>query len=281
MLTKTEIVELSKTRGFYLRKKFGQNFLIDKNLRDKIVRLIDLKPDDTVLEIGSGLGALTEGLATACRHVYAVERDKKLCEVSREILSDSKNVDIAHADILEFDIDSLPPGEMKLVGALPFYITTPIIERIIKKRDRFTSAFIVTQREVAGRLAAAPNTEDYSSLSLYIQFYAKVETLLEMRREAFFPVPKVDATLIKLDMRDVGAVQVKDEETLFRVIRQAFGQRRKTILSSLSHKDGLGLTKGDLKGVLEGLGVDTKARAETLDLETFARISDGIIDFLV
>lgn len=281
MLTKREIKNLSKKEGFYLKKSLGQNFLVDKNTRDKIIRLLELKSDDVVLEIGPGLGALTEGLAERVKCVYAVEKDEKIYNLSKEILAKHKNIVFQHCDFLKFNINSMLFDKIKIVGALPYYITTPIIERIFHYKERIDSAYIIIQKEVARRITAKPGTKDYSSLSLFTRFNSDARLLADIKKDSFFPVPKVDSTLIKLDILATPHIPLKDEETLFKVIRQAFNQRRKTILSSLSHKKALGLDKKDMETLLQNINIDKSCRAETLALEEFARIADGIIDFLL
>lgn len=278
MLTKTQIKELAKKHGFYLKKSLGQNFLIDRNIRDKIMRLSGLGGDDIVLEIGPGLGALTEPLAGRCRRVYAVEKDKKIYSLSKEILSGYKNLDIIHGDFLKFDISALGGG-ISAVGALPYYITSPIIQHLFSHKKSLKEILIIVQKEVARRLTAKENSRDYSSLSLFVQFYSGIDTLMDIKRTAFFPVPDVDSALLRLGILPRPKAEVKDEGTLFKVIRASFGQRRKTILSSLSHKEILGLKKDEIAHILKSLGIDDKIRAEVLSLEEFANIADAIIDF--
>ncbi|MFH1753665.1 MAG: 16S rRNA (adenine(1518)-N(6)/adenine(1519)-N(6))-dimethyltransferase RsmA [Candidatus Omnitrophota bacterium] len=278
MLTKTQIVALSKEHDFYLRKSLGQNFLIDRNLRDKIVRLLELKREEAVLEIGPGLGALTEPLAESSGRVWAVEKDRKLYGLVSSLLSRYENLTVAQGDILDFDIGALPGGKIKVVGALPFYITTPILEKLFENRQRIEEIYIIIQKEVALRLAAGPGEDDYSSLSLFAQFYCDIKKLLDIRRKAFFPEPKVDSALLRLRVLSRPSVTVRDEAALFRTIRRAFSQRRKTILSSLSGKGAMGVSKDRMRGMLEVLGVDPKSRAETLALGDFARISEAIAE---
>ncbi|MDB4349859.1 16S rRNA (adenine(1518)-N(6)/adenine(1519)-N(6))-dimethyltransferase RsmA, partial [Omnitrophica bacterium] len=254
MLTKTQIKELAKEHDFYLKKRLGQNLLIDKNLRDKIIRLIDLGSDDTVLEIGAGLGALTEALADGCRFVYAVEKDKKLYELAKELLSGHKNLEVIYCDFLRFDIGDKSSEDLKVVGALPFCITSPIIQHLLNFRERISAIFIIVQKEVARRLAAKAGEDDYSALSLFVQFSSQVELLMDIRKDVFFPAPKVDAKLVKLTILRQPPVKVRDEKALFKVIRQAFAQRRKTLLASLSHKGILGLDREAIGHILGDLG---------------------------
>jgi 16S rRNA (adenine1518-N6/adenine1519-N6)-dimethyltransferase len=281
MLTKKEIVELSKERGFYLKRSLGQNFFIDKNLRDKLMELASMGKDDTVLEIGPGLGAFTEALADNCRRVYAVEKDRKLCALAGELLAGKKNLEMIHRDFLEYDLGLIPETGIKVFGALPFYITTPIIQRLFEARRRIDSIYIIVQKEVAARFTARPGGDDYSSLSLFVRFFACPEVIRAIKKDAFFPIPKVDAVFVKLDVLKERPVKVNDEETLFKVIRQAFMQRRKKLSSSLSHKEALGLNKGQMTELLESLSIDPARRAETLSLEEYAGIADGVIDFLL
>lgn len=281
MLTKTQISELSKTHDFYLKKRLGQNFLIDRNVRDKVIRKIGLEKNDAVLEIGPGLGALTEALAERCGYVVSVEKDKKIYGLSREILSKYKNLKIIHGDFLKYDIASLRFKKIKIVGALPYYITSPIIQRIIHFRDRIPSVFIIVQKEVAHRIAATSRDDNYGSFSLFVQYYSDIEILMDINRNSFFPKPDVDSTLIKLKILLSPHIVVKDEEILFKVIRGAFGQRRKTLLSALSHKRLLGLEKDEISRVLEALGIEIKIRAELLTLAQFAQIADAIVDFSI
>lgn len=281
MLTKTQISELSKTHDFYLKKRLGQNFLIDRNVRDKVIRKIGLEKNDAVLEIGPGLGALTEALAERCGYVVSVEKDKKIYGLSREILSKYKNLKIIHGDFLKYDIASLRFKKIKIVGALPYYITSPIIQRIIHFRDRIPSVFIIVQKEVAHRIAATSRDDNYGSFSLFVQYYSDIEILMDINRNSFFPKPDVDSTLIKLKILSSPHIVVKDEEILFKVIRGAFGQRRKTLLSALSHKRLLGLEKDEISRVLEALGIEIKIRAELLTLAQFAQIADAIVDFSI
>ncbi len=281
MLTKTEIKSLVKREKLQFRKEFGQNFLIDKNLRDKIIRFISLARDDEVLEIGPGFGALTEGLVRSCRYVCAIEKDRKLAALLSEILHDYQNLDIIEKDILEFKISPLTSGKLKVVGALPYYITSPIIQHLLSFRESIDAAYIIIQREVARRIVARAGDDDYSSLSLFVQFYADSEILMDINPDSFFPRPEVHSSLLKLSMLPDGRIRVKDIEMLFRVIRSAFNQRRKTLLASLSHKEALGCSKSDIKAILDALRIDSRIRPEKLPLESFAAIADAVIDFLL
>lgn len=280
MLTQTQIKDLARREGFYLKKSLGQNFIIDKNLRDKIIRLIAPAGDETILEIGPGLGALTEPLAEAAKQVYAVEKDRKIHALVKDLLKGYKNLEVIHADFLRFDIPELPAGRLKVVGALPFYITTVIIQRLIETRDRIDEIYIIVQKEVARRIVAKEGDEDYSSLSLFVRFYSTPELILNIKKGAFFPVPTVDTELVKIKILPYPSVNVKSEEIFSKVVRQSFGHRRKTILTGLSHKDVLGLDRKEVRAALERSAIDPSRRPETLSIEEFGRLSDAIVDFL-
>jgi len=279
MLTKKEIVELSKKHSFFLKKRLGQNFLTDKNMVEKMLNSMEIGPEDVILEVGPGLGALTGGLTERCRKVYAVEKDKKLCELMKDLYADSPTLIIVNEDILDFDIAAIAEERVTLVGALPYYITSPIIERIVGWRDRVRLAYITIQKEVAGRITAGVGEEGYSSFSLFVQYYAEVLKVLDLKRSVFFPIPEVDSALLSIRILDKPRITVKDEGMLFRVIRQAFGQRRKKLSSSLSHKEAFGVSKEELTRIILAVGIDPSARAEALTLEAFGRIADGLVDF--
>jgi len=281
MLTKNGIIELSKRNGFFLSKKLGQNFLIDKNVRDKIVRHLGLKKEDAVFEIGPGLGSLTEAIAASCRIVYAVEIDRKIYEAVSDIFSRSPNVRILNGDVIDFDMAVLSEDRLKVVGALPFYITSPIIQYLMQWKGRIDEIYIVIQKEVADRLAAKTGDKDYGAFTLFVRYHTKVQHVMDIKKNCFFPVPKVDSSLLKMTVLDTPSVMVKDDQTLFKIIRQSFGQRRKTLLTSLSHKRGLGLDKDGVRHLLKAVGIDPKMRPEGLSLEQFAAISDAFVDFVL
>ncbi len=281
MLSKNQIKELARREGFYLKKKIGQNILIDRNMISKIVESINIESRDIVLEIGAGLGALTEGLAAKAKKVYAVENDKKIYQLACQILAHSANIKMIHSDILEFDLKSLNHDLIKVVGAIPYSITAPIIEYLIVNRKRISGAHLLVQKEVAHRLRARVGDDNYCSLSIFVELYAEVRESFDISRTVFFPEPKVDSTLIEIRFRKAPAVECKDEGLLIRVMRQAFSQRRKMILSSLSHKGLLGITKPEFTEILEGINIDPKSRPEDLPLASFAQISDALIDFLL
>ena len=278
MLTKTQLKELFAKHRFAPLKRFGENYLIDGNIKDKIIREADLSKADTVLEIGPGFGALTLDLASSAKTVIAVEKDKKAYELLKDLAGeDFTNLKLFNADILKFDLEKFAAyGKIKIIGNLPYYITSPIIEYLIEHRGSIESALILVQKEVAARLRAGPGTKDYGSLSCFVQFYTKPAYIYTVKRTSFYPSPDVDSALVRLDIPEKPAIEVRDERLLFKIIRGAFNQRRKSVINSLSREEVLDLPKEELSRVLSSAGVDPAARPEDLSLQDFARIADAI-----
>ena len=258
-------------------KRLGQNFLIDANIKEKIIEAIRPAADDIIVEIGPGLGALTGGLVSLSRKVIAVEKDSRLCDALREgVGAKAKNLVLINDDILKVDLSSLAGNEkIKLAGNLPYYITTPILEYIIENKRLIKSAVITIQREVADRILASPGGKEYGSLSCFVQYHTRPEYLYTISRKCFKPQPSVDSSLIRLDIPDSPAVKVRDEELYFRIIRKAFNQRRKTILNALSSRGLAGPlgTKEGLGAALSRAGIDPSHRPETLSLQSFANLA--------
>jgi len=278
MLTITELTSLFKEYGFAPLKRFGENYLIDKNIKDKIIREAGISKSDTVLEIGPGLGALTIDLAESGAEVFAVEKDPKAFRILQELVFGKyPNLHLFNDDILEFDLKKNVNAKLiKVVGNLPYYVTTPIIEYVIQNGSVIDSALIVIQKEVAGRLSAKPGSKDYSSVSCFVQYHMLPEYLYTIKRASFHPAPEVDSSLIKLSMRTEPPVKVRDEELFFKIIRGSFNQRRKSIINSLSREAVLSTAKSDLTEVLERAGVDPSARPEDLSLAEFAAITNAL-----
>ena len=278
MLTKTELKSVFEEYGFAPLKRFGENYLIDKNIKDKIIREAGISKSDTVLEIGPGMGALTIDLADTGAEVFAVEKDLKAFKILQELVFGKyPNLHLYSEDILKFDIKkTVGSGKIKVLGNLPYYVTTPIIELIIQNGDIVDSALIVIQKEVAARLSARPGSKDYSSISCFVQYYMLPEYLYTIKRASFHPVPEVDSSLIRLSTRAEPPVKVKDEELFFRIIRGSFNQRRKSIINSLSREAVLDAAKSDLTAVLKRAGVDPSSRPEDLSLSEFASIANAI-----
>lgn len=277
MLTKTELKSIFEEYGFSPLKRFGENYLIDRNIKDKIIREAGISKSDTVLEIGPGLGALTMDLSESGAEVFAVEKDPKAFRILNELIFEKyPNLHLFNNDILEFDLkENVNAKKIKVLGNLPYYVTTPIIEYMIQNSSVIDSALIVIQKEVAGRLSAKPGSKDYSSISCFAQYYTKPEYLYTIKRTSFHPVPEVDSSLIRLSMRAEPPVKVKDEELFFRIIRGSFNQRRKSIINSLSREAVLSTAKSDLTEVLKRAGVDPSSRPEDLSLAEFAAIANA------
>jgi len=257
-----------KTHNLRPRKSLGQNFLIDNNIINKIITELDPKPTDNIIEIGSGLGALTYPIAESGAKLTAYEKDKKFSEILSKQFSNYKNVKIINQDFLK-------AGRLKadkVIGNLPYCITAPIIEKLIDNQKNINQAWLTIQKEVAERLVAQPDTKAYSSLTLYVNFYADVKKLFNMKPNSFYPAPKVTSSFIYLKFLKTPRIKVKDEELLFKIIRGAFGQRRKTITNSLSTT--LKLPKPEVIAILNKLSISPTFRAENLTLQHFAEILD-------
>ena len=276
MLTKTQLKELFKEYDFRPLKRFGENYLIDSNIKEKIIEAAGVKAGETVLEIGPGLGALTIDLAGSGAHIYAVEKDKKAFAILSDLVDNRyPNLKLFCDDILKFDLNKMPlAGKIKVIGNLPYYITTPIIELLIEKKDMFSSVLMLVQREVADRLLAEPGTKDYSSLSCFIRYHTHPAYLHTVRSSSFYPEPEVDSSLVRLEFLEKPSVEVKDEKIFFKIVRGAFNQRRKTVMNSLSRKDVLDMPKAELAKLLAKTGIDPQSRPETLSLPQFASIAN-------
>jgi 16S rRNA (adenine1518-N6/adenine1519-N6)-dimethyltransferase len=235
---------------------------------------------DFVVEIGPGLGQLTEGICRKAGFVAAVEIDKKICKALKERLSDFDNIDIICRDLLRLDIEKyLKQNDVKKIqiyANLPYYITTPLIAYILERKKFIDSAYLLVQKEVARRLIASPGTSDYGAISCFLQYHAKAKILFNVSKRSFYPQPEVDSSFMRLDMRQQPDISVKDEELFFRIIRASFGQRRKTLLNSLSGSRDLGLSKTDIAALLDKLKIEANRRGETLSLDEFAKISNAL-----
>ncbi|MCX5667188.1 MAG: 16S rRNA (adenine(1518)-N(6)/adenine(1519)-N(6))-dimethyltransferase RsmA [Candidatus Omnitrophica bacterium] len=244
MLTQTQLKAVFQKYNFSPLKRFGENYLIDGNVKDKIIAQAGAAAGDMILEIGPGFGALTLDLARSGAKVFAVEKDKKAFEILKEICGDKyPNLEIINNDILNFDLLSSLRGarsatkqsqKIKVIGNLPYYITTPVIEYIIENREIVESALILMQKEVALRLLAPEGSKDRSSISCFVQYYMKPEYLCTIDRNSFYPVPGVDSSLLRLNILHKPAHHVRDEAVFFKIVRGAFNQRRKCIINSLS-----------------------------------------------
>ena len=265
--------------GFTFQKKFGQNFLIDPHVLDKIIRAAEITEDDFVLEIGPGMGTMTQYLAYAAREVYAVEIDKSLIPILEDTLSDYDNVTVINEDILKVDIAKLAEEKnggrpIKVVANLPYYITTPIIMGLFESHVPVESITVMVQKEVADRMQVGPGTKDYGALSLAVQYYAKPYIVANVPPNCFMPRPKVGSAVIRLTCHQEKPVQVQDEKLMFNIIRASFNQRRKTLANGLKNAATLDFTKEEVEAAIEALGKGASVRGETLTLEELAKLSD-------
>lgn len=272
-------IEILKKYDFSFQKKYGQNFLIDTHVLDKIIRAAEITADDFVLEIGPGIGTMTQYLAEAAREVAVVEIDDKLIPILEETLKEYENVTIIHGDILKVDIEALTREKnqgrpVKVVANLPYYITTPIIMGLLEGGVPVDSITVMVQKEVADRMKVGPGTKDYGALSLAVQYYARPEIVANVPPNCFIPRPKVGSAVIRLTRHQTPPVQVRDEGFLFRVIRASFNQRRKTLVNSLNNSPELQLTKEQIALALEQMELPAAVRGETLTLAQFARLAE-------
>lgn len=253
------------------KKSLGQNFLIDRNIQKKIIGHCALSSDDIVLEIGAGRGELTSQLAKIVKKVYALEIDKYLCAVLHSGLKDAPNAMVLNQDILKFDLNrrfKKHKARIKVVGNIPYYISSPIIERLIRFKDKIDCAYLTVQKEFARRIVSPPGSKQYGSLSCFAQYYTEPRILFNIKKTSFSPAPKVDSSFLRLKIRKACPVKVNDEALFFRVIRTAFNYRRKTLRNSLK---GV-LPEGKLRDFFSTFNIDANIRPEDLALQDFARL---------
>lgn len=275
----TELKNIISAYGFSFSKSLGQNFLIDRGVLDKIVDGSDADADCGVLEIGPGAGTLTRALAEKARKVVAVEIDKNLLPLLGYTLGDLKNTTVVNADILAVNLHELCEREFGgepfcVVANLPYYITTPIIMKFLEERIPVKSLTVMVQKEVAERMAAAPGGKDYGALSAAVQFYTKPVIVCRAEPHCFMPQPKVASTVIRLDVLENPSVSVSDTDMFFKIIKSAFGQRRKTLVNALTNSPYLHAEKSDVVSAVEALGLRADIRGEKLALEEFAKLTD-------
>ncbi len=279
-LTSTRrLKEVVNRYGFTFSKSLGQNFLIDQNIVQNIIRGAEVTSEDFVLEVGPGIGTLTEALAEVAKQVVAVEIDKTLIPVLAETLGPYENTHIIHGDILKIDIKAIIEEQFgghkpKVIANLPYYITTPIIMKFLEERMPVTDLVVMIQKEVAERIYASPSTKAYGALSIAVQYYADPQMLMIVPKTVFFPAPNVDSAVLRLKILKEPRFPVKDERLFFRVVRAAFSQRRKTLLNTLS--SGLSMDKAAVTEILLSVNIDPIRRGETLSIEEFAKLSDAV-----
>lgn len=272
-------IEVLQKYNFSFQKKFGQNFLIDTHILERIIQEAEINENDMVLEIGPGIGTMTQYLCENAREVIAVEIDKALIPILSDTLSEYNNVTIINEDILKVDINELVKERnggkpIKVVANLPYYITTPIIMGLFEKKVNVESITVMVQKEVAQRMQAGPGTKDYGALSLAVQYYAEPEIVSNVPPNCFMPRPNVSSAVIRLKLHDKLVISVKSEEMLFKIIRASFAQRRKTLMNSINNSGELNFTKEQVASALNQMGLPQTIRGEALTLEQFAKLSD-------
>ncbi len=278
-------IEVLQKYGFNFQKKFGQNFLIDTRILEEIIEAAQITKDDFVLEIGPGIGTMTQYLCESAREVVAVEIDKNLIPILADTLSAYDNVEVINEDILKVDIKSLVEERnggkpIKVVANLPYYITTPIIMGLFESHVPIDSITIMVQKEVADRMQEGPGSKEYGALSLAVQYYANPKIVVNVPPSCFMPQPKVGSAVIRLTRHEQPPVEVENESLMFQLIRASFNQRRKTLANGLNNFPGLKLDKETIQKCIEELGVPVTIRGEALSLEQFAMLSNIIGKYL-
>ena len=274
-------IEVLQKYKFNFQKKFGQNFLIDTRILEEIIDAAQITKDDFVLEIGPGIGTMTQYLCEAAREVVAVEIDTNLIPILQDTLKEYDNVEVLNQDILKVDINKLAHEKnedrpIKVVANLPYYITTPIIMGLFESHVPIDSITIMVQKEVADRMQVGPGTKDYGALSLAVQYYAKPEIVVNVPPSCFMPQPKVGSAVIRLTRHENPPVDVDNEKLMFQVIRASFNQRRKTLANGLNNFGSFSMGKEEIQKSIEELGVPVNIRGEALSLEQFAKLSNII-----
>lgn len=277
--------EILDKYGFTFKKSLGQNFLIDTNILHRIVDYAEVTEQTGAIEIGPGIGALTEQLAKRAKKVVAFEIDQRLLPILKDTLSPYPNVKIIHQDILKADVHNMIASEFEgvedlmVVANLPYYVTTPILMKLLEEKIPVRGIVVMLQKEVADRIAAKPGTKDYGSLSIAIQYYTEAETVMVVPKTVFNPQPNVDSAVLRLIKRPEPVVKVKDESFFFSIVRASFAQRRKTILNNLTSNLSFGKEKKQaIEQTLYEVGVDPKRRGETLSIQEFAALSDALYE---
>ncbi len=272
--------QIIKKYEFSFKKNFGQNFLVDERVLDKIINAADIGENDLIIEVGPGIGTLTQAMAKKAGKVVSVEIDRTLVPILEELLEDYDNIEIINEDILKVDLKALIEKHkgmnVKMVANLPYNITTPIIMTILEKHIPMESLTVMIQKEVAYRMNAEPSTKDYGSLSLMTRYYCEPYLVANVPPNCFMPRPNVDSAVIRLTILDKPPVEVKDESFLFEFIKAAFSQRRKTLVNCIYNSGIMKMSKEEIAALLRSLGYDERIRGESLTLQDFARLCDGV-----
>lgn len=275
--------EIISRYPFVFKKKFGQNFLVDPHVLSKIIQAADITKDDCILEIGPGIGCVTQQLLEHAGKVVAIEIDNLLIPILEDNFKNYSNFKLVHNDVLKVDLHQLFQEEangkkVKVVANLPYYITTPIIMMLLENKLPIETITVMVQKEVAQRMDALPGSKQYGAITVALNYYASNRLVANVPRNCFMPRPNVDSAVIQLKLHEEAPVKVKDETLLFKLIRGAFAQRRKTLLNTLFSQGNLGISKDDLKAILDDSGIGSSTRGETLSLEDFANLTNLIID---
>lgn len=281
--TPTKTKEILNKYKFSFKKSLGQNFLIDVNILENIINHANIDSDAGAIEIGPGIGALTEQLAIHADKVVAFEIDQRLLPILEDTLGAYSNVEIIHQDILQANVASViqthfkPSQPVHIVANLPYYITTPILMKLLRDRLPVDSITVMIQKEVAERMAAEPNTKSYGSLTIAVQYYTHAKVVMTVPKTVFNPQPNVDSSILQLELREKPAVQVEDEDFFFAVVKASFAQRRKTLRNNLTNFFNDELDKASISNVLERIGIDGTRRGESLDIEEFALVANTFL----
>ena len=269
---------------FVFQKKFGQNFLIDPHVLDKIINAADITKEDCVIEIGPGIGSVTEALIANAGKVISIEIDDQLIPILTEQFGECENFRLIHKDVLKVDLHKLIEGEspnrrIKVVANLPYYITTPIVMMLLEHNLPIESITVMVQKEVADRMSSGPGSKQYGAITVAMKYYCDTYLVANVPQNCFMPRPNVDSAVIKLTLHQEPIVDIQDEAQLLKIIKAAFSQRRKTLLNTLSSNGNLGVSKEDIKNILEETGIGPNTRGETLSLEDYARLSNFIDNY--
>ncbi len=275
-----EIKKLWRENGFRPKKRMGQNFLIDENVRGNIIKAFSLSGSETVVEIGSGFGVMTFEVASGCKKLYAVEKDATICQIMEPYFSKAGNIELINGDILQFEIDNVTGQnrEILVFGNIPYYISTPVIEHMIDNKKRIKALYLVMQEELADRIVSPPHSKVYGSLSCFVQYHTAARKLFKISRNCFFPTPQVGSCLLELKMLKSPSVEVKDEALMFKIIRTAFGQRRKKMINPLSGPRFETMDKASWIEIFRECQIEVSSRAENLSLPEYALLSDAVTE---
>ena len=275
----SDTIDIIKEHGFVFQKKYGQNFLIDTHVLDKIISAADISKEDVVIEIGPGIGVLSQRIAQKAHKLIAIEIDKNLMPILTKTLFDYENVVLLNEDVLKVDLEALIGKEaegrrVKVVANLPYYITTPIIMDLLERKLKLESITVMIQKEVAQRLIAKPGTKEYGAISLAVAYYTKAKIVANVPPNSFIPRPAVSSAVVRLKLHELKPFKPKDEKLMFNLIRASFNQRRKTLQNGLNNAAGLSFTKEEIVEAISFAGLDERVRGETLSLEDFVVLSD-------